>query len=153
MENNGNGKRHFQQDGKVHFQLKTLKVTNGDIVVVRVPRDDIPGRIRENILVQLRQSFPKNELLMVGSKMDLSVLPKKTLYAMGWIKKDEVAQTEQQDIKVGIKDFEKYTQRVELMNFMKGKAEEFARQIKAELEKGLGVKIEAKVGIFVKSVE
>lgn len=153
MEDNGKGKVHFKPDGQIDFQLKKLNVTDKDIVVVRIPRDEASEQARADLLIMLRKAFPKNELLMVGSKLDLNVLPRRTLNAMGWFKKDDTEQVEQTDVKVGIKDFEKYIQRVELMNFMKGKAEDFGRQIKAELEKELGVIIEAKVGIFVKEAK
>ncbi len=153
MEDNGKGKVHFKPDGKLDFQLKKLSVTDKDIVVVRIPRDEASEQVRADLLIMLRKAFPNNELLMLGSKLDLNVLPKKTLNAMGWFKVDDVGQVNQTDVKVGIKDFEKYTRHVELINFLKERAEEFARRVKAELEKEFGTKLETRVGLFVKEVK
>ena len=147
MEKNGNGKRHFQQSGKVDFQMKKLNVSNGDIVVIRVPRDDLPGRIRENLLVQLRQAFPKNELLMVGSNVNLNVLPKRTLNAMGWFKENQPKNPEAQ----GFTNVEDELMKIEVKNFAKEQTQLFAVALSKRLTKELpDVKLDVRVETYIK---
>ena len=126
---NGNGSK----GSKLHFQLKKLTVANDDIVVIKVQRDDLPGGIRERLLVQLRQVFPKNELLMIGSNMNIGVMPKKTLNAMGWFKKGQEETREAQKF-VGV---EAEIERMEVKTFVVEQSQIFAASLKARLNKEL----------------
>ena len=135
---------------KVEFQMKPLGVKDGDIVVIRVPRDDLPGIIRQNLLIQLRQAFPKNELLMVGSKVNLNILPKKTLNAMGWFKKGQPENPEAQ----GFTNIEDEIGRIEVKNFAKEQTQLFAVALSKRLTKELpDVKLDVRVETYIKKRE
>lgn len=135
---------------KVEFQMKPLGVKDGDIVVIRVPRDDLPGIIRQNLLIQLRQAFPKNELLMVGSKVNLNILPKKTLNAMGWFKENQPENPEAQ----GFTNVKDEIIKIEVKNFAKEQTQLFAVALSKRLIKELpDVKLDVRVETYIKKRE
>ena len=135
---------------QLQFQLKKLKVTDDDIVVIKLPRDEANDRIRQNLLMYLRKAFPNNQLLMVGSKLDLTVLPKKTLNAMGWFKTARIkAHETKQAVSV-----EAEIVKIEVKNFVTEQTQLFASQLKKRLNKELPeMNLDVRVETFVKKGE
>lgn len=133
-------------DAQLQFQLKKLKVTGDDIIVIKIPRDETTDQLRKRLLLYMRKSFPNNQLLMVGNKIDMTVLPRKTLNAMGWFKAGGVkAPKTQEDISI-----EAELVRLEVKNYIAEQTQLFAANLKKKLneelpEMNLDVRVETKV--------
>ena len=120
-------------DAQLQFQLKKLKVTGDDIIVIKIPRDETTEKVRRNLLIYMRKTFPNNQLLMVGSKIDMTVLPRKTLNAMGWFK---TGRAKDKEVKENISVEDEIT-KVEVKNFVVEQTQIFAKKLKASLNKEL----------------
>jgi len=118
---------------QLQFQLKKLRATDDDIIVIKIPRDEVGSMVRHNLLMYMRKAFPNNQLLMVGSRVDMTVLPKKTLNAMGWFKAGKVKANE---VKENISVDDEIT-KIEVKNFVTEQTQLFASNLKEKLNKEL----------------
>jgi len=132
------------------FQLKKLRVTDEDIIVIRLPREETSDIIRQNLLIYLRKAFPNNQLLIVGSKVDMTVLPRKTLNAMGWFKTKEIkAHETKQAVNV-----EAEIVKIEVKNFVTEQTQLFASRLKKKLNEELPeMNLDVRVETFVRKGE
>lgn len=132
---------------QLQFQLKKLKVTDDDIIVIKIPRDETTNQVRQNLLIYLRKAFPNNQLLMIGSKIDMTVLPKKTLNAMGWFNTRNVKAKE---VKENI-SVEAEIVKIEVKNFVTEQTQIFAENLREKLNKELPeMKLDVRVETLVR---
>jgi len=120
-------------ESQLQFQLKKLRATDDDIIVIKIPRDETTNQVRQDLLNYMRLAFPNNQLLMVGSRVDMTILPKKTLNAMGWFKAGKVKTNEAEE-NISVDD---EITKIEVKNFVTEQTQLFAANLKEKLNKEL----------------
>ena len=140
-------RRKKMNDAQLQFQLKKLRVTDDDIIVIKIPRDETTNQVRQNLLIYMRKAFPNNQLLMVGSKIDMTVLPKKTLNAMGWFKTKNVKANEAKE-NISVED---EITKIEVKNFVVEQSQIFAENLRKRLnEEPPGMNLDVRVETLIK---